>query len=173
VIAQDYLDIPLTVQGGGHDLVFPHHEFTAGHTAALTGHDHAAIYSHAGLVGYRGEKMSKSLGNLVLVSQLTGAGVDPRAIRLALLAQHYRADWEWAAGLLDDGLGRLRAWSEWAARASSGTPLLDGLRGALVRDLDTPAALALIDAAVASGAGPAEGDLAAIRALLGIGLLAD
>ena len=168
VIAQDYLDIPMTVQGGGNDLVFPHHEFTAGHTAALTGHDHAEIYSHAGLVAYRGEKMSKSLGNLVLVSQLTGAGVDPRAIRLAVLAHHYRDDWEWTDLVLDEGIGRLHAWAEWAARAGQGEPLLDRLRGALVRDLNTPAALALVDAAVASGAGPAAGDLTAIHALLGI-----
>jgi L-cysteine:1D-myo-inositol 2-amino-2-deoxy-alpha-D-glucopyranoside ligase len=171
VIAQDFMDVPLTVQGGGHDLVFPHHEFTAGHTAALTGRDHAALYSHAGLVAYRGEKMSKSLGNLVLVSQLTGAGVDPRAIRLALLAQHYRSDWEWTDAVLDAGIARLHAWAEWASRPSAGTPLLTDLRDALARDLDAPAALAVVDAAVLAGAGPATGDLAAIHALLGITLV--
>ena len=170
VIAQEYLDIPMTVQGGGHDLVFPHHEFSAGHTAALTGHDHAELYVHAGLVAYHGEKMSKSLGNLVLVSQLTGAGADARGIRLALLAQHYRSDWEWTDASLDDALARLRAWEEWARRGEAGTPLLDGLRAALSRDLDTPAALALVDAAAESGSGPADGDLAAIHALLGIEL---
>ena len=168
VIAQDFMDIPLTVQGGGHDLVFPHHEFSAGHTAALTGHDHAGIYSHAGLVAYRGEKMSKSLGNLVLVSQLTGAGVDPRGIRLGVLAHHYREDWEWTDGVLDEGIERLHSWSEWAARPTAGEPLLPGLRETLARDLDTPAALALVDAAVLSGVGPADGDLAALHALLGV-----
>jgi L-cysteine:1D-myo-inositol 2-amino-2-deoxy-alpha-D-glucopyranoside ligase len=168
VIARDYLGIPLTVQGGGTDLVFPHHEFTAGHTAALTGLAHAAIYSHAGLVAYRGEKMSKSLGNLVLVSQLTGAGVDPRAIRLAVLAHHYRDDWEWTDRVLDEGVARLHAWAEWATRPGAGEPLVDRLRDALARDLDTPAALAVIDAAAGSGTGPAEGDLRAIQALLGV-----
>jgi L-cysteine:1D-myo-inositol 2-amino-2-deoxy-alpha-D-glucopyranoside ligase len=168
VIAQDYLDTPLTVQGGGHDLVFPHHEFTAGHTAALTGHDHAAIYSHAGLVAYGGKKMSKSLGNLVLVSQLTDAGADPRAIRLAVLAQHYRSDWEWTDAVLDQAIARLRSWTEWAARPGHGEPLLPGLRELLARDLDTPAAIALVDSAATSAFGPADDDLAAIRALLGI-----
>lgn len=169
VIAHDLLRLPLTVQGGGSDLVFPHHEFTAGHTAALTGHRHAALYSHAGLIAYRGEKMSKSLGNLVLVSQLTGAGVDPRAIRLALLAQHYREDWEWTDAVLGAGVARLRSWTEWAARPGTGEPLLDGLRAALSHDLGTPAAIALVDGAVA-GPGPAPGDLDAISALLGVRL---
>ncbi|MBN9241043.1 MAG: cysteine--1-D-myo-inosityl 2-amino-2-deoxy-alpha-D-glucopyranoside ligase [Micrococcales bacterium 70-64] len=168
VIAQELMDIPMTVQGGGHDLVFPHHEYSAGHTAALTGRDHAAVYAHAGLVAYRGEKMSKSLGNLVLVSELTGAGVDPRAVRLAVLAQHYRSDWEWTSAVLDAGLARLRSWTEWSRRTVRGTPLTADLRAALSRDLDTPAAIALVDAAVLSGGGPAEGDLAAIHALLGV-----
>src|SRR5664279_2570897 len=79
VIAQEFLDLPLTVNGGGADLVFPHHEFSAGHTAALTGRPLANLYSHTGLVAYRGKKMSKSLDNLVLVSTLTGSGVDARA----------------------------------------------------------------------------------------------
>ena len=170
VIAQDHADLPLTVQGGGSDLVFPHHEFTAGHTAALTGLDHATAYSHAGLVAYRGEKMSKSLGNLVLVSQLTGAGVDPRAIRLAVLAHHYREDWEWTDLVLDEASARLLAWTEWAARPDAGQSLLDELRIALADDLGTPAALALVDRAAASGAGPAAGDLAAVQALLGVRL---
>ena len=74
VIAERYLDIPVTVNGGGSDLVFPHHEFSAGHTAALTGMPLASLYSHAGMVAYQGEKMSKSLGNLVLVSRLRDGG---------------------------------------------------------------------------------------------------
>jgi len=169
VIAQDYLDIPMTVQGGGSDLIFPHHEFSAGHTAALTGHDHAEIYAHAGMVAYLGEKMSKSLGNLVLVSQLTAAGVDPRAIRLALLAHHYREDWEWTDEVLVEAQARLRAWESWAGRPA-GRAVLDDLRSALVNDLGTPEALVLVDAAAASGSGPGASDVAAVRALLGIQL---
>ena len=158
VIAQDYLDLPMTVQGGGSDLVFPHHEFTAGHTAALTGHDHAAIYSHAGLVAFQGEKMSKSLGNLVLVSQLTGAGVDPRAIRLAVLAHHYRGDWEWTNATLTAARERLARW-----QAKPTAEQADQLREILANDLNTPGALAFLDAADGI-------DRTAVHALLGVRL---
>lgn len=166
VIAQEFLDLPLTVAGGGHDLVFPHHEFTAGHTAALTGLDHAHLYSHSGLVAYRGEKMSKSLGNLVFVSELLESGVDPRAIRLAILAHHYRDDWEWTDAALATAVDRLAAWQEWAQGRLTGIPLLPDLRTVLANDLDTPSALALVDSSNA----PAPTDFAAIKSLLGIAL---
>ncbi|HEY5486694.1 MAG TPA: cysteine--1-D-myo-inosityl 2-amino-2-deoxy-alpha-D-glucopyranoside ligase [Candidatus Limnocylindrales bacterium] len=172
VIAQEFLDLPLTVNGGGSDLVFPHHEFSAGHTAALTGRPLANLYSHTGLVAYRGEKMSKSLGNLVLVSTLIDSGVDARAIRLAVLSQHYRDDWEWTDDLLAEAQVRLVRWSAWASGGHSARPtsILEGMRVALVHDLDTPTALAAVDALAARGPAPAEGDLAAIDALLGIRL---
>lgn len=165
VIAQQFLDVPLTVTGGGMDLIFPHHEFTAGHTAALTGVDHAHLYSHAGLVWYRGEKMSKSLGNLVFVSELLDGGVDPRAIRLAILAHHYRSSWEWTDAVLADAQDRLTRWEAWAALAGPGS-VVKPLREALANDMDTPAALALVDASPA----PGPDDLAAINSLLGIRL---
>ena len=80
------------VQGGGSDLIFPHHEHSAAHAEALTGDaPFAKHYVHAGMIGLDGEKMSKSRGNLVLVSKLRAAGVDPMAIRLALLDGHYRS----------------------------------------------------------------------------------
>ena len=172
VIAQEFLDLPLTVNGGGSDLMFPHHEFSAGHTAALTGRPLANLYSHTGLVAYRGKKMSKSLGNLVLVSTLVGSGVDARAIRLAVLSQHYRDDWEWTDDLLAEAQERLARWSAWASsgRSTGTTSILDGLRVALMHDLDTPTALAAVDAPAARGPAPAGGDLAAIDALLGIRL---
>jgi L-cysteine:1D-myo-inositol 2-amino-2-deoxy-alpha-D-glucopyranoside ligase len=171
VIAQEFLDLPLTVNGGGSDLVFPHHEFSAGHTAALTGKPLANLYSHTGLVAYRGEKMSKSLGNLVLVSTLVDSGVDARAIRLAVLSQRYRDDWEWTDELLAEAQQRLASWGAWASRGrTTGTGILDGMRVALMHDLDTPTALAVVDARAARGPAPAEGDLAAIDALLGIRL---
>ena len=172
VIAQEFLDVPLTVNGGGSDLVFPHHEFSAGHTAALTGSPLANLYSHTGLVAYRGEKMSKSLGNLVLVSSLVDSGVDARAIRLAVLSQRYRDDWEWTDDLLAEAQQRLATWSAWTSRGRSAgtTGILDGLRAALMHDLDTPTAVAAVDALAARGSAPAEGDLAAIHALLGIRL---
>ncbi|MBX3099713.1 MAG: cysteine--1-D-myo-inosityl 2-amino-2-deoxy-alpha-D-glucopyranoside ligase [Salinibacterium sp.] len=158
VIAREFLHLPMTVQGGGHDLVFPHHEYTAAHTAALIGHPHAELYVHTGLVAYEGQKMSKSLGNLVLVSQLTAAGVDPRAIRLALLAHHYREDWEWTDAVLTDALERLARWREMPPGE-----LADPLREILSHDLDTPGALAYIDTAGVV-------DRTAISALLGVDL---
>ncbi|MBG6054112.1 L-cysteine:1D-myo-inositol 2-amino-2-deoxy-alpha-D-glucopyranoside ligase [Salinibacterium sp. CAN_S4] len=170
VIAQEFLDVPMTVAGGGRDLVFPHHEFTAAHTAALTGFDHAHAHVHAGLVAYRGEKMSKSLGNLVFVSALTADGVDPRAIRLAILQNHYRDDWEWTVDVLSGARSRLGAWEAWARQTADGDGILLELRDALASDLDTPAALAVVDARVASGIAPTAVDLDAIHALLGVQL---
>ena len=162
VIALKELGTDFTVQGGGSDLIFPHHDMSAGHAQALSGHPLAGVYSHTGMVAYRGEKMSKSLGNLVLVSRLRAGGVDPRAIRLALLARHYRTDWEWTAALLDEAVVRLSAWTAAfgaaavtagavaAGTASTGASaeLVRSLRLALRHDLDTPEALQLIDDAV-------------------------
>jgi L-cysteine:1D-myo-inositol 2-amino-2-deoxy-alpha-D-glucopyranoside ligase len=184
VIALEHLPMPLTVNGGGSDLIFPHHEFSAGHAAALTGHALSAIYSHSGMVAYQGEKMSKSLGNLVLVSRLAAAGVDPRAIRLALLSEHYRSDWEWFDSHLDAARERLDSWRAWAGGASlcslsSGTPssdhsdsaFVDGLRSILANDLDTPGALAAIDSRIVDGPPATPLLIDAIDALLGISLV--
>ncbi|MFT4124580.1 MAG: cysteine--1-D-myo-inosityl 2-amino-2-deoxy-alpha-D-glucopyranoside ligase, partial [Microbacteriaceae bacterium] len=121
VIAGLGTSLPLSVNGGGVDLAFPHHEFSAGHTAALDGVRLALASVHAGLVGYRGEKMSKSLGNLVFVSALRREH-DPRAIRLALLAHHYREDWEWHDEELAAAEERLARWSAAARAASAGQP---------------------------------------------------
>ncbi len=170
VISAEFLDLPITVNGGGSDLIFPHHEFTAGHTVALTGSPLASVYSHTGLVAYRGEKMSKSLGNLVLVSELTAGGVDPRAIRLAILEQRYRENWEWTDELLRTAEQRLARWTAWAAdlSATSTDALTATLRTELADDLDTAAALAAVDDVVASGELACAADLDAIDALLGI-----
>ncbi|HEV6952095.1 MAG TPA: cysteine--1-D-myo-inosityl 2-amino-2-deoxy-alpha-D-glucopyranoside ligase, partial [Promicromonospora sp.] len=97
----------------------------------------------------QGEKMSKSLGNLVLVSRLREAGHDPMAIRLALLAHHYRAEWEWDdATSLADGEARLVRWRD--AVSGNGGPAaaetLERVRAALADDLDAPAALTAVDA---------------------------
>ncbi|HEX4443014.1 MAG TPA: cysteine--1-D-myo-inosityl 2-amino-2-deoxy-alpha-D-glucopyranoside ligase [Galbitalea sp.] len=172
VISAEFLDLPLTVQGGGADLIFPHHEFTAGHTIALTGTPLAAVYSHAGLVEYRGEKMSKSLGNLVFVRELIESGVDGRAIRLALLSQRYRDNWEWTQSLLDSATDRLARWTEWTDNPQDGESdtLLDALRNILPEDLDTPAAVAAVDLVISSGVPASAGDLRALDALLGIRL---
>jgi len=162
VIARDGLGPGFDVQGGGSDLAFPHHEMSAAHLVALTG-DVAArprVHVHAGMVGLDGEKMSKSRGNLVLVSALRGQGIDPRAIRLALLAHHYASDWEWTTQDLAAGEARLELWRS-AVSGNGGPPALELLaqvRRALADDLDAPRALASVDAwAQRSLAGPLDG----------------
>ncbi|MGI5150631.1 cysteine--1-D-myo-inosityl 2-amino-2-deoxy-alpha-D-glucopyranoside ligase [Plantactinospora sp. CA-294935] len=180
VIAMALLGETIDVQGGGNDLLFPHHECSAAHAERLTGAEpFAGHYVHAGMIGLDGEKMSKSKGNLVFVSRLRADHVDPMAVRLALLAGHYRSDREWTDDLLKEGTKRLARWREAAAAPSgpAGPDLLAGVRERLADDLDTPGALALVDrwadAALArSGADPAAPDLmaATVDALLGIKL---
>jgi len=113
------------VQAGGSDLVFPHHEMSASHArvACASGdgdHAFARVYAHSGMVAYQGAKMSKSLGNLVFVSRLRAAGVDPMAIRLALVAHHYRSDWEWTDAVLAEAQARLGRWRAAVARTALG-----------------------------------------------------
>jgi L-cysteine:1D-myo-inositol 2-amino-2-deoxy-alpha-D-glucopyranoside ligase len=136
------------IQGGGSDLIYPHHEYSAAHAEALiAGRRFARHYVHAGLIGLDGEKMSKSKGNLVLVSELRRGGVDPGAIRLGLLAGHYRQDRMWTEAVLDEALGRLDLWRR-ATALNSGPAAEDTiarLRQHLADDLDTPKALAAVD----------------------------
>jgi L-cysteine:1D-myo-inositol 2-amino-2-deoxy-alpha-D-glucopyranoside ligase len=147
-IALGRLGMAFDVQGGGSDLAFPHHEMSAAHAESATGQwPFARHYVHAGMIGLDGEKMSKSRGNLVLVSTLRAAGVDPAAVRLALLAGHYRADREWTPELLAEASARLERWRA-AVRRPAGPdagPVLDEVRGRLADDLDTPAALGAVD----------------------------
>jgi L-cysteine:1D-myo-inositol 2-amino-2-deoxy-alpha-D-glucopyranoside ligase len=181
VIALMHLGRDFTVQGGGSDLVFPHHELSAGHAAALSGHPLAKVYSHAGMVAYQGEKMSKSLGNLVLVSRLREAGVEPAAIRLALLAHHYRTDWEWFDRAIDEAALRLSSWRNavGGTRAKTVDPgseleeraVVERMRAALRNDLDTPSALRAIDQWAATAPSAVTALVPdAIDALLGIRL---
>jgi len=148
VIALDRLGTIVDVQGGGNDLLFPHHECSAAHAEVLTGEaPFARHYVHAGMIGLDGEKMSKSKGNLVFVSRLRGDGVDPMAVRLALISAHYRSDRQWTDEMLKVGERRLATWRA-AAAAPSGPPaqpVVDELRAALADDLDTPRALAAVD----------------------------
>jgi L-cysteine:1D-myo-inositol 2-amino-2-deoxy-alpha-D-glucopyranoside ligase len=180
VIAQKYLPAPFTVQGGGSDLIFPHHEMGAGHAYSLTGVPLAQHFAHAGMVGLDGEKMSKSKGNLVLVSKLRAAGEDPAAIRLAILAHHYRSDWSWTEAGFAQAKERLRTWRAAldAAPAGSAAGLVSRLRAELSNDLNAPGAVAAMDewaAAALEAAQPGSApDTAlaadAINALLGVEL---
>ncbi|GIG39490.1 cysteine--1-D-myo-inosityl 2-amino-2-deoxy-alpha-D-glucopyranoside ligase [Cellulomonas phragmiteti] len=147
-IAADGLGVPIDVQGGGSDLAFPHHECSASHLRLLTGGQAPRTHVHTGMVGYQGHKMSKSLGNLVLVSTLLAEGVEPMAVRLAVLAHRYRDDWEWTDAGLAAAQQRVVTWR----RALSGNggpdaaPVLAAVRAAVADDLDTPRALAVVDA---------------------------
>ena len=127
--------------------------------AADEGSTFAQTYVHAGMVGYQGEKMSKSKGNLVLVSRLREAGVDPMAIRLAILAHHYRSDWEWTDADLTGAETRLASWRTAVAGASQDRAerLAHDVRAALAADLDAPAALAAVDAWASEDAGDGSG----------------
>ncbi|MCY1139535.1 cysteine--1-D-myo-inosityl 2-amino-2-deoxy-alpha-D-glucopyranoside ligase [Actinoplanes sp. Pm04-4] len=158
-IALERLGDTIDVQGGGNDLLYPHHECSAAHAETLTGQaPFATHYVHAGMIGLDGEKMSKSKGNLVFVSRLRGDGVDPMAVRLGLLSSHYRGDREWTDEVLKAGEDRLARWRSAAAAPAgpSGEGLVAAVREALNGDLDSPAALAVVDAwaeAALSGAG--------------------
>jgi len=137
----------IDIQGGGSDLIFPHHEMSASQVRVLTGKEFAAAYVHAGLIGLDGEKMSKSKGNLVFVSKLISEGVDPMVIRWALLKRHYREDYMWlrteinVAKLELDTLKR-------ALQRTYVPPTEDlvlAIYEALADDLDSPRAISLIN----------------------------
>ena len=147
-IALSRIGFGFDVQGGGSDLIFPHHEFSAAHAECLTGQRRfARHYVHAGMIGWDGHKMSKSRGNLVLVSRLRADGVDPAAIRLGLLAGHYRADRFWSDQVLTEAVARLELWRTATALPAGPdcTDVIARLRRYLADDLDTPKALAAVD----------------------------
>ncbi|RAY13965.1 cysteine--1-D-myo-inosityl 2-amino-2-deoxy-alpha-D-glucopyranoside ligase [Actinomadura craniellae] len=175
-ISLRHLGMGFDVEGGGSDLAFPHHEMSASHAQVATGErPHAHAYVHAGMVALDGEKMSKSRGNLVFVSRLRREGADPMAIRLALLAHHYRSDWEWEPAELDRAAARLHRWRAAVARPAGppAGPIADEVVRHLAQDLDAPAALAAVDRwAAEPGSDPAapDGVRALVDALLGVGL---
>jgi L-cysteine:1D-myo-inositol 2-amino-2-deoxy-alpha-D-glucopyranoside ligase len=167
-IATEHLGQVFDVQAGGSDLIFPHHEMSASH-ARVAYADPGAFarrYAHAGMVRLDGEKMSKSLGNLVFVSELLASGADPMAIRLALLAHRYRHDWDWTPQGLAGAQERLDRWRSAVNRASSpqetaggeasageagavdipgAGSVLAGVRERMADDLDAPGALDVVD----------------------------
>jgi L-cysteine:1D-myo-inositol 2-amino-2-deoxy-alpha-D-glucopyranoside ligase len=179
-IALNRLGNQIDLNGGGSDLIFPHHECGAAHAEAFTGvAPFARHYTHAGMIGLDGEKMSKSRGNLVFVSKLRSAGVDSNAVRLALLSGHYRTDREWTDALLAAAQERLARWREAVALPAgpAAAELVARLRTHLADDLDTPAALAAVDGWVAEALERRGSDAAApalvrdaVDALLGVAL---
>jgi L-cysteine:1D-myo-inositol 2-amino-2-deoxy-alpha-D-glucopyranoside ligase len=147
-IACEYLDDKncdpiIDLQGGGSDLIFPHHFMSAQIVKAAYGRDFAKYFVHAAMIGLDGEKMSKSKGNLVFVSKLLEAKVDPMAIRWALLKGHYQEDRAWSNELLKTAeleINQIRR-SLSQSEVSDSTELITGLIFDISNNLDTPAAL--------------------------------
>ena len=154
------LDTTIDLHGGGSDLIFPHHECESAQSQAATGQPFVRHWMHQAMVRMDGEKMSKSLGNLVFVSDLREQ-YDTRAIRLGIVSHHYRHDWEWNEDVMPNAATRLERWLE----AGPGDGALAQVRDALDNDLDTPGAIAAIDSAVAAGLGVSRAAL-----LLGVDL---
>ncbi|CAI9398597.1 cysteine--1-D-myo-inosityl 2-amino-2-deoxy-alpha-D-glucopyranoside ligase [Aestuariimicrobium sp. T2.26MG-19.2B] len=179
-IALGHLGPHFDVQGGGSDLAFPHHEMCAAQARVASGEPLADAFVHSGMVALDGEKMSKSKGNLELVSRLRANGAEPTAIRVALLDHHYRSDWEWTDTQLEASEQRLATWRQAVSRAEGSAPveaLVKGLRTSLRDDLDAPAALVVVDdwarrTLAGEGADDPEQAVAAIDALLGVSLTA-
>ena len=156
------LGTTIDLHGGGSDLVFPHHECEAAQSEAVTGEPFVRHWMHTAMVGLDGIKMSKSLGNLVFVSDLLKEW-EPAAIRLAIVGQHYRHDWDWTGELLPEAAARLVRWR----RAGPGEGGLDDARAALDDDLDTQGAIRAVDEAAAASSGQG---VSAAATLLGVRL---
>ncbi|MGH9088048.1 MAG: cysteine--tRNA ligase [Acidimicrobiales bacterium] len=175
-LAMRELGRTVDLHGGGRDLVFPHHECETAQSESVTGQLFVRHWLHVGLVSLDGEKMSKSLGNLVFVGDLL-KDWEPAVVRLALLGHHYRRDWEWSDGDLAPAADRLARWRTAAhGQGPSGDgdgdgdgagddAGLAGVRARLDDDLDTPGALVVLDELARQGRSVRAG-----AALLGIGL---
>jgi L-cysteine:1D-myo-inositol 2-amino-2-deoxy-alpha-D-glucopyranoside ligase len=166
----------LDLHGGGTDLIFPHHECEIAQSESVTGQPFSRYWMHSAMVSYEGEKMSKSLGNLVFVSDLLEKA-DPRAIRLALMRHHYRAGFEWYDTDLDEGTALLHRLAAAAQRdaGSDPRPFADQVRAALDDDLNAPRALEALDdlaSAILSGGDDtsAPGALRDLASLIGVDL---
>ncbi len=146
-IALKYLTAPISIQGGGSDLHFPHHTMCAAEGKVLSSKDFARRFVHAGMIGLDGEKMSKSKGNLKFVSVMRAAGIDPLVIRIALLSGHYREDRPWSDALLQQSQARLELWRQAFSSPYGGDveTLIMAMAERLSDDLDTPGSFELLD----------------------------
>jgi L-cysteine:1D-myo-inositol 2-amino-2-deoxy-alpha-D-glucopyranoside ligase len=143
----DFDETLIDIQGGGSDLIFPHHEMCSAQAHVLSGKELASHYVHSGMIGLDGEKMSKSKGNLVFVSELIAAGRDPMAIRWALMKSHYRTDRMWQEELLVESekeIAGLRAVLNGGNSVSS-IDLVQSIISLLSDDLDTPSIITSIN----------------------------
>lgn len=182
-IALEYLqpsDIDETlidIQGGGSDLIFPHHEMCATQAQVITGKELAQTYVHAGMIGLDGEKMSKSKGNLIFVSRLVASGVDPMAIRWALMSDHYRSDRMWSDAVLQKAQSEIAQLRDALSKSTSAPTedLITSIVNALSDDLDTTRVLSQLSTWASSTLAGSNGgntdDLRiALDALLGLKL---
>ena len=162
-MSRRYLGDTIDLHGGGADLLYPHHESERAQSEAANRVRFVRRWLHTGMVRHRGEKMSKSLGNLVFPRDLF-RDHEPAAVRLALLAHHWRSAWEFDAAELKEAAERLTAWRRAGAGHHPGA-LPGEVATALAGDLDTPTALAVADELAERGDGPA---VAASAAVLGV-----
>ncbi len=176
VMSMASLGPTLDLHGGGTDLIFPHHECEIAQSESVTGETFCGHWMHSAMVSYEGEKMSKSLGNLVFVSDLLEVA-DPRAIRLALMRHHYRAGFEWYDTDLEEGTALLHRLLAAAGRPAGPdpAPFAERVRAALDDDLDAPRACEALDdlasAILSGGDDPsAPRALAELGALVGVAL---
>jgi L-cysteine:1D-myo-inositol 2-amino-2-deoxy-alpha-D-glucopyranoside ligase len=150
----------IDLHGGGSDLIFPHHECERAQSEAATGKQFVKHWMHGPMVHMHGQKMSKSLGNLVFIDKLRETW-DPRAIRLSIIEHHYRHDWSWDDELMPRAAARLVAWQ--ATVGGTPTSVIEQVRAALDNDLDSATAVLAIDTAAADGC-----DVSDAAALLGV-----
>jgi len=182
-IAMHYLDdrvdahYSIDIQGGGSDLIFPHHEMSASQSKVISKKEFARSYVHAGMIGLDGEKMSKSKGNLLFVSKMVNKGINPMAIRLALISQPYALDRMWTQSSLDDAIDLLEKLNIALSReeVAPTKPVIMEIIRALSNNLDTPAALLALsewsDQSLQGSVGGEAGELSrAIDSLLGIAI---
>ena len=136
----------IDLHGGGNDLIFPHHECEIAQSESVTGKTFVRHWMHVGMVSYQGTKMSKSLGNLVFINELRNFH-DPRAIKLALMAHHYRSGFEWFDKEIDAATNRLNRLltAKQSPYGPNPEPTLIAVRNYLDNDLDIPAALNSLD----------------------------
>ena len=182
-IALKYLDISpeddfsIDIQGGGNDLIFPHHEMSAAQSFAMTGQNFARCYVHAGMVGLDGQKMSKSLGNLVFVSKLIEEGIDPIAIRWALMGHAFQSDLMWNHEVIEVAQEEIDSLRKALSRVDVAptSELIQTICDLLAENLDTPEILkhirVWVSATESGSVGGEAGELSrALDTLLGLAL---
>jgi len=166
-MATKYLGNTVDIHGGGEDLIFPHHECEIAQTENATGEEPFVRYwMHVGMVRYQGEKMSKSLGNLVLARDLLNSH-SADAVRLYLFSHHYRTSWEYVDEEVDEWVRLADDLRESVAFPAFGIEEVvdveiyrERFLNAMQDDLDTPSAIdALRDIAQAILEAPEEDDV--------------